>query len=267
MPLRILICAFLVLGMASADTLTLKNGKVVEGTFLSGDSREVRMAVGNRVDTYQISEVSGLQFGRAAAATPAAAHVAAAAPVTVAAPVAPALATPRAARRTGKEVPAGHALVVRMIDDIDSERDRLGQTFRASIDEPVVVNGETVIPRGADVLAKLVDDKQAGRLSGRTELTIDLVSVTVNGQAIDVLTQSVTQASESRGNQTARRAGGLAAAGAVIGAIAGGGKGAAIGAVTGAGAGGAVQVFTKGQKVKIPSESRLEFTLQQPMRL
>ena len=66
------------------------------------------------------------------------------------------------------ELPAGTSLVIRMIDGVDSERNTVGQTFAASLDEPVRVNGETVIPRGADVMVKLVDDKQSGKLTGKT---------------------------------------------------------------------------------------------------
>jgi len=83
---------------------------------------------------------------------------------------------------------------------------------------------------------------------------------------VDIMTEDVTQAGESRTNRTAKVVGGTAALGAIIGAIAGGGKGAAIGGLSGAAAGGAVQVLTKGQKVRIPSETRLSFTLQQPLR-
>jgi hypothetical protein len=154
-----------------------------------------------------------------------------------------------------------------MIDDIDSSRDTVGQTFRASIDEAVTVGERTVIPRGADVLVKLVEDKQSGKLTGKTELTLDVMSVMVNGRMTDVRTEEVNRASASRTGKTGQVVGGTAALGAVIGAIAGGGKGAAIGAVSGAAAGGAVQVLTRGEKVKIPSETRLTFTLQQPIRI
>ncbi len=153
-----------------------------------------------------------------------------------------------------------------MIDDVDSQRDAVGSTFRASIDEAVSVDGKVVVPRDADVVVKLIDDKQSGKLSGRTELTLDLVSVQLNGRMVDVMSQEITQASESRTNNTGKVVGGAAALGAIIGAIAGGGKGAAIGGLSGAAAGGAVQVITKGQRVRIPSETRLTFTLQQPLR-
>jgi hypothetical protein len=154
-----------------------------------------------------------------------------------------------------------------MIDDVDSERDRVGQTFRASLDESVYLNGEVVVERGADIVAKLIDDKESGKFAGRAELTMDLVSIVVNGRTVDVNTGNVTQASGSRSGRTAKVVGGTAALGAIIGAIAGGGKGAAVGAASGAGAGAAVQVLTKGQRVKIPSETRLTFSLESAVRI
>jgi hypothetical protein len=154
-----------------------------------------------------------------------------------------------------------------MIDGVDSEETRLGQTFRASVDEPVIVDGQTVIPRGADCVVKLVEDKESGKFAGRTVLTLALQQVMANGRMIDVTTGDVSQASGSRGARTAKVVGGTTAVGAIIGAIAGGGTGAAIGAASGAAVGGAAQVMTKGQRVKIPSETRLTFTLQQPANL
>jgi hypothetical protein len=164
-------------------------------------------------------------------------------------------------------LPAGTNLTIRMIDAVDSEKNRVGETFQASMDEPVMLNGETVIPRGADVVVKLVDAKESGKLAGKAELTLDLVSVKVNGQMVDVNTQTATQASAGRGGRTAKMAGGGAALGAIIGAIAGGGKGAAVGAAAGAGAGVGAEVLTKGQRVRIPSETRLTFTLDTPVRI
>ena len=165
------------------------------------------------------------------------------------------------------ELPAGTNLVVRMIDGVDSEVNRVGQTFAASLDEPVMINGETVIPRGADATVKLTDSKESGKLTGRTELTLDLMSVRVNGRMVDINTETVSRESSSRGARTAKVAGGTAAVGAIIGAIAGGGKGAAIGAAAGGAAGAGAEVVTKGQRVKIPSETRLTFVVDTPVRL
>src|SRR5262249_43048834 len=147
-----------------------------------------------------------------------------------------------------------------MIDGVDSENARVGQTYAASIDEAVKSpNGDVVIQRGADVTVKLVDSKESGKLTGRAELTLALVSVKVDGRSVDINTQSVSRESDSRGGRTAKVAGGTAAVGAIIGAIAGGGKGAAVGAAAGGAAGVGAEVITKGQRVKIPAETRLTF--------
>jgi hypothetical protein len=274
------------LSIAYADTITLKDGRSVSGSFLGGDARQVRMAVGDRVQSFSIADISRIDFGSAdsmpapSAATPPAPEPP---PPSASAPAAPppppretlrtattpeSPAPPPAAPPSGRiEIPAGTTLTVRLIDPVDSQKDTLGQTYRATLDEPVVVNGETVLPRGVDVVAKLVDDKQSGKLEGRTVLTLDLQSITVNGRTADINTQEVTQASDSRTKRTGMVVGGLAALGAIVGGIAGGGKGAAVGAVSGAGVGTAAQVMTKGQRVFIPSETRLSFSLQQPLRI
>jgi hypothetical protein len=135
------------------------------------------------------------------------------------------------------------------------------------MDEPVMLNGETVIPRGADVVVKLVDSKESGKLTGRAELTLDLMSVRVDGHMVDINTQSVSRESDSRGQRTAKVAGGTAAVGAIIGAIAGGGKGAVIGAGAGGAAGAGAEEVTKGQRVKVPSETRLTFVLDTATRI
>jgi hypothetical protein len=274
---RMLFCGLALLGAALADTLTLKNGSTVQGTFLGGDSRNVRLLVGDNARSFDIGDISSITFGSTAPAVAALSPqpAPAPAPTPAAPPAAPArvlrpaetLAPQPPAQLSGTQIASGTTLTVRMIDDVDSQRDGIGQTFRASVDEPVVVDGNTVIPRGADVVMKLVDDKESGKLSGRTELTLDLMSVTINGKPVEIDTETVTQASSSRTGRTAKVVGGTAALGTVLGAIAGGGRGAAIGALSGAAAGGAVQVLTKGQRVKIPSETRLAFTLQQPIRL
>lgn len=272
---RYVAVAALILSVSFADTLTLRSGRVVSGSYLGGDSRQIRMAVGERIDTFQVADVVRIEFGSLAAATD----------------VAPPAADPNAVRaaetarsdgrtlRTdrnppasstgarGFEIPAGTTLTVRMIDPVDSRTDRVGQSYRASLDEPIMVNGDVVVQRGADIVAKLVNDQQSGRMTGKTVLTLDLESITVDGRNIPVATQEVERASGSRTKKTGLATGGLAALGAAIGGIAGGGKGAAIGAVSGAGAGAAGTVLMKGEQVKVPSETRLTFTLEQPLKI
>jgi hypothetical protein len=259
------LAAFAMVLTAAADTLTLQSGRVVNGTYLGGTPRQVRMEVADKIETFEVGEVSSIKFGEETALAPKPQPQPAASGNILRPDPAPAPAP--TAKAAAREIPAGSPIVIRMIDSVDSEVARVGQTFQASLDEAIVAGEQTLVPRGADVVVKLIDDKQAGKLTGSTELTLDLVSIKVDGREVDLKTQSVTQASESRTKDTAVKSGGGAALGAIIGAIAGGGRGAAIGAVTGAAAGGAVQVMTKGPKVKIPSETRLTFILENAVRL
>jgi outer membrane biosynthesis protein TonB len=162
-------------------------------------------------------------------------------------------------------IPEGSIVTIRTIDAIDSASSSTGQTFRASLDAPVVVNDRVVLPRGLNVKLKLVDASSAGSFKGRSELTVSLESVTYQGKTYSLQTSDVQQQGSSRGKRSAAVIGGGAALGALIGGLAGGGKGAAIGAGVGAGGGTAVQAATKGQQVKIPSETRLDFTLHVPI--
>jgi len=260
---RILIPVILALaGFLRADTLTLRTGREIRGTYLGGSAREVKIDVGDRVQTLDVDEVERIEFS-APASTERGPLPSRSSQTNVFRPDVHQAVPPPAF----VELPEGTNLVVRMIDGVDSEVNRVGQTFAASLDEPVLLNGETVIPRGADVVVKLTDAKESGKLTGRSELTLDLVSVSVNGRVVDVNTETVERESSSRGKRTAKVAGGTAALGAIIGAIAGGGKGAAIGAGAGAATGLGVEVLTHGQRVRIPSETRLTFILETPVRL
>jgi len=255
--------------IALADSITLRNGRVIQGTYLGGSARQVRVDLGDRVETVDVTDVLRIEFNAPAPAPP---------PPPPPEPLPrrsennvfrpdpePVAAAPAPPRWSG-ELPAGTNLVVRLIDSVDSDVNRVGQTFAASLDEPVMMNGGVVIPRGVDVVVKLVDSKESGKLTGRSELTLDLVSVKVDGRPVDINTQTVSRESSSRGERTAKVAGGTAAVGAIIGAIAGGGKGAAIGAAAGGAAGAGAEVVTKGQRVKIPSETRLTFVTDTPVR-
>jgi BON domain len=162
-------------------------------------------------------------------------------------------------------VPANAVVSVRTIDRINSRSDRAGEFFRASLDAPIIVEGRVIVPAGADANLKLIYAKSAGHMTGRSELGLELSSISFQGRTYDVVSSEVRRAGTSRGKQTAERVGGGAALGALIGAIAGGGRGAVIGAAVGGGAGTGAQVWTRGQQVRIPSETRLDFTLEQPL--
>jgi len=162
-------------------------------------------------------------------------------------------------------VPAGTTLLVRMIDSVDSSTNKVGDHFTASLEADLVANGKSLASRGATVYGRLSDAQSAGHLAGKSELKLELTDILINDRLQPILTGEYQVASSSRGANTAKKTVGGAAAGAILGAIVGGGKGAAVGAGVGAGAGTAVQIFTKGPKVRVPSETVLEFRLQQPL--
>jgi hypothetical protein len=164
-------------------------------------------------------------------------------------------------------LPSDSEISVRMIDSIDSEKDDPGKEFRASLEDPIMIGSDVVAPKGADATVRLAREKESGKLAGKTELEVDLVSIRVGGQTVPVASSSVTEYSNSRAARTAKSAAAVGAIGAIIGAIAGGGKGAAIGAGAGAAAGAGAQVFMKGQRVMIPSETVLTFTTRDPIKL
>ncbi len=161
--MRVTLAFLSICALCSADTITLKSGGIVEGTYLGGDARNVRVAVGDRVDSYPVSEISTIQFRHDAP------------------PKQTSTRAPDGLERrstAGPVIPAGTALIVKMIDPVNSENDRAGQNYRGSVEEAVVVDGQTVIPRGAQIVARLVNDGAAPR--------VDLAQVQVNGRPLDV---------------------------------------------------------------------------------
>ena len=357
--MRLAAAGILLAFVAHADIITLKNGRILNGTYVGGTPRQIKVEVGDQIETLDVSEVARIEFSGGSyssrgdsrsssddrptlrrssgsssdgpisgpisgpvsppvmiqpdpsdprtqsgsgggggydsdrptlrrntgsgSPSPSVAQTtqsddssrptlrrAPGSDSDVAAqPSQPAAAAPPAPAQPAAPVtiPAQTSLVVRMIDAVDSEKAKEGDMFAASLDQPIAIDGQTVLSAGSDVKVKLVQAQQSGKLTGKTELTVSLWTIKVNGKDVEFDTQNITEASASRGAQTAKVAGGAAAVGAVIGAVAGGGKGAAIGAGAGAAGGAAVQAATKGQHVKIASETRLTFTLEKPVTL
>ncbi|PYX14174.1 MAG: hypothetical protein DMG84_16365 [Acidobacteria bacterium] len=188
------------------------------------------------------------------------------APVTTVAPVSATTATTYTAPPPQKvTIPSGTTLAVRLVDPIDSETNQQGQTFRATLDSPLAVEGDVAIPAGYDVQGHIIELKSAGKFAGQSVVALQLDRISVNGKYYNIQTDQYRRQGSSRGKNTAAKVGTGAGIGAIIGAIAGGGKGAAIGAAAGGGLGGGVQAATKGQQIKLPSETVLNFTLQAPL--
>ena len=178
---------------------------------------------------------------------------------------APSAVASAAAQNTKKiYVPAGTRILIRMIDSIDSKKQKAGDRFTASLETNLVVDNIVVAPRGTTVYGRLASAESAGRMKGSSELSLELTDIVIRGTAYPLLTSTYEVKGKGEGGNTAKKVIGGAGLGALIGGIAGGGKGAGIGALAGAGAGTAVAASKKGQQLTIPSETLLEFRLQQP---
>lgn len=237
-------------------TVTMHDGSQIKGSFAGGGAEEIRVVVGGQTLTLKTASIETVRFDSTTGPTASQGFMGAPSQTPMPTAPVPAPAT----------IPANTAVVVRLIDSADSTKDAVGKEYRASLDEPILSSGgQVLIPRGADASIALTNQQQSGHLTGKTELTLTLRSLSVEGKRYDVASSEVVQASSSRTARSGKAIGGLAAAGAVIGAIAGGGKGAAIGAGSGATLGTLGQVLTAGQRVRVPSETRLTFRLQQPL--
>ncbi len=162
-------------------------------------------------------------------------------------------------------IPSGARVAIRMIDAIDTGKNTEGQTFRASLDAPLTSGGRVVVAAGAPVTVLLAAAKGAGRIKGQSSLELRATAIGINGESVPINTAAYAQQGGARGKQSAIRTGIGAAAGALIGGLAGGGKGAAIGSLAGGGAGAGFQLATHGEQVKVPSETQLAFVLQEPL--
>jgi hypothetical protein len=246
---------------AQADYLELKNGSLINGKFMGGNQTSISLQVGSSTQSYDVADIRLLRFS----SEPQSASPAATAQ------------RPSASSGTGSDevakssssvtIPAGTRISVRTIDSIDSTRNRMGDRFQASLEQDLFIDGKLVVPNGADVYGRLEESTQTGTFTGRSELRLTLTGIVVHGQTVPLVTGEYELSGKSKGKSTAKRTVGGAAVGSIIGAIAGGGKGAAIGAGTGAGVGAGSEIITNGDQVKIPSETLLEFTIQQSVTL
>ncbi len=160
--------------------------------------------------------------------------------------------------------PVGTQVYVRMIDYIESDKAHAGDSFHASLDRPIVVDNLTIVPKNVDVSLRLDDVQSAGKLSGTSQLKVRLEKIFINKKPYDVVTNTYSQSGASEGQKAARNVGVGAAVGGILGGILGGGKGAVIGAGAGGGGGAAV---SKGQQIRIDSETQLVFKLENPLEV
>jgi len=265
---------------AWSDQIALKDGREYSGKFIRGDANSIVFRILGRDETFKVSEVVQIVFKEPELQNPPAGRSMSSSPDPGAAnrqaPTAerelssqPQEQPPVAQNNNGQSVtfPAGTALAIRMDEAVDTDRNRVGDTFRASVDEPLSYEGRTLVPRGAAVKGRVAYAKESGRLSGQSELILELTELTVNGRTYPLSTSDYSEVGASRGKRTAATVGGVATLGAIVGAIAGGGKGAAIGAATGAAVGTGATVLTRGQVLHVPVETLLDFKLQKPLTI
>jgi hypothetical protein len=164
-------------------------------------------------------------------------------------------------------VPAGTRILIRTVDSIDSSKQKTGFRFTATLETNLQAEDRVVAPRGTTVYGRLAQASSAGRMKGSSELTLELTDIMINGTAYPLLTSTYEVKGKGEGGSTAKKVVGGAGLGALIGGLAGGGKGAGIGAAAGAAGGTAIAASKKGQQLQIPSETLLEFRLEQPVAL
>ena len=187
-------------------------------------------------------------------------------PPVQAAPVA-APAPPPSPQPLTATFPPGTTVEVQTVDPVDTATNHVGDEFQATLAQPLTSAGVVVVPAGTNVYMRLTEAQSSGQYKGRNELQLQLVRLEFRGRQYAVASDPYIEAGKSRGKNTAEKVGGGAAIGAIIGAIAGGGKGAAIGAGVGGAGGGVYQGVSKVKPLRIPSETRLDFRLNQPLNV
>jgi len=225
----------------SADKVTLRSGQVVSGNFMSADVKIVRVLLANgRIAEFPVDTVSALEF--TPRKTP------------------PAVAPDPAVAPKPITIPNGTVLNVLLSEAIDVDAAQAGHTFKSLLDDPVMMNGKVIIPRGSAVVLQAAKVEQAGKMKGADKITLKANSLSFGGRKYEIVTTAVEQKGSGEGKKTTRKLIGGAGLGAIVGGIAGGGTGAAIGAAAGA-AGGAIMASTGTEHLKLPAETRLQFTL------
>jgi hypothetical protein len=295
-PVCLAVLAIAILSVtAFADQIVLKNGAVYSGKFIRGDERTVEFRVLGRVESFRVANVSQIIFMEPELQTPPnprsskvlvapeapeipadmsepTSSISATQPENpppVVQPPPPPVNTVQAQPESysGMIFPKGTPVVIRTISAIDTDRNRVGDVFEATLEDAMVWGNQTVFPRGTTLKGRIAYAKESGKLSGQSQLVLELTDIVAKGRTYFLRTSDYTEVGSSRGNRTAATVGGTAALGAIIGAIAGGGKGAAIGAASGAAVGTGVQVVTRGEVLRIPAETVIEFKLQSALRV
>lgn len=240
--LTLFACCFLFVGApATAETITLKDGRTIQGTVVSRDGNQLVIDSDGIQMSIPADQVSNISFGAAAPAQPAA--------------QAPA-AQPQTAKPANVVIPEGTNLTVRLRDTLDTSRNRSGHRFTGVLEGDLVASGVVVASRGSTVYGRVVNASSSGRAVGKASMTLELTELMVNNQLKPIVTTQLNAEGKSTGATTVGRT----ARGAAIGGLIDGGSGARTGAKVGLG----VSLLTRGNDFQIPSGTLLDFRLRTP---
>jgi len=236
-----LVCVVAAGANLSADRVKLRSGKSVNGQFMSADLKIVRMLLDSgKVAEFKLEDITAVEFApRKTPPPPPPDPAKAPAPVTI---------------------PTGTVLNALLTQAVDVDATQAGMTFKALLDDPVMLGGKVVIPRNAAVVVQVAKVEQAGKFKGSDKISLKANTISFGGRKYDIVTNYVEQKGEGEGKKSTRKIGGGAGLGAIVGGIAGGGQGAAIGALAGGGAG-AIVSASGTEHLTLPAETRLQFTL------
>jgi len=225
-----------------ADRVRLRSGQTVDGSFMSADVKIVRFLLANgQIAEFAVEDITAVEFSPRKTPPPQAAPDPARAPSPV-------------------TVPSGTVLNVLLTQAIDVDATKAGMTFKALLDDPVMLGGQVVVPRNAAIVVQVAKVEQAGTVKGADKVSLKANTLSFGGRKYDIVTAYIEQKGQGEGKKTTRKVAGGAGLGAAIGGIAGGGSGAAIGAAIGGGAGAAVAASGT-EHLVLPAETRLQFTL------
>ena len=227
-------------GPVIADTLELADGTLLEGSFVGSSDGIVMFNTGSSIEAFPEGEVAGIFLSSGVATAQARAQ----------SPAAPANVT----------VPAGTRLVIRTSDSIDSRRHQAGHRFRGQLESAIVIDGISVVPRGAYVHGRIAQASQAGRAVGSSEMSIEFTDIMIDDQLFEIATDGMQS---QTGNEAGRTAGRTARAAVIGGLIGGSRSGARTGAAVGLGA----SLLTSGQSINVPAGTILETRLRVALTL
>lgn len=223
-------------GFALADTLELSNGEIHEGNFVGSSNGIIMFDTGAGIEAFPESDVVGVFFSSG---------------VDTATTL---------LEESGPEsitLPTGTRLVIRTVENIDSQRHAAGHRFRGQLEGALVLDGVTAVPRGSFVHGRLISANQSRRMTGSSGLVAEFTDVMIDDQLIPMSTGALAA---QTGNETGRTVGRTARA-AAVGGLIGGSSGARTGARVGVGA----SILTSGSSVNIPRGTILETTLAAPL--